>query len=314
MIRPPACLRRLLVPGYHRADLSPAQRALQWLRENEHPKGGIRVHTRHRAAYAEVTGYLIPTLLSYGEMDLAVRCARWLVSDQAADGAFLDPNERIPFIFDTGQALRGLLAIADLLPSAAASALRAANYLRANAIEGGRGGFDVRTRDPDPLSSHLYVLSPLRQAAEFFNDPSYRQIADACLDHYVARADALQLETRTHELGYELEALIDLGRADAAAPVLDKLSALQNEDGSLRAVGGEQWVCIPGLAQIAVCWYKLGKREPADRALRWLEHHQRSCGGFFGSFGPGASYFANVVPAWSVKFYLDAHRLRAANA
>src|SRR5260370_19035225 len=34
-------------------------------------------------------------------------------------------------------------------------------------------------------------------------------------------------------------------------------------------------------------------------------------GGFLGSYGPGANYWPEHEPAWAVKFYLDAHRLRA---
>ncbi len=284
--------------------------ALNWLRRNELPTGGIRVHSRHRAAYAEVTGYLIPTLLDYGEDGLACRCASWLARIQGPDGSFADPNDGLPFVFDTGQVLRGLLATVDMVPAAAAAARRAAEYLYAKAVDGGKAGFDVRYPNTDPHSTHLYVLPPLRQAAAFFDEPRYREIADACLEYYLARPDALQIATQTHELGYELEALIDLGREDKATPVLEQLSALQGADGSLRGSGSQQAVCTPGLAQIAVCWYKLRDRRPADKALVWLERHQLRCGGFFGSYGPGANYFPEVVPAWAVKFYLDAHRLR----
>jgi len=290
----------------------PSVRALAWLRQNEHPTGGIRVHSRHRAAYAEVTGYLIPTLLQWRETDLAIRCAEWLVRVQAPDGSFADPNEGLPYVFDTGQVLRGLLATVDLVPAAAASARRAADYLCRMAMDGGRAGFDVRYPGTDPLSTHLYVLPPLLQAAALFAEPRCRETAEACVEYYISRRDALQIGTRTHELGYELEALIDLGRQDLAAPVLQRLASLQAKDGSLRS-GEQPWVCTPGLAQIAVCWYKTGNLVPADKAVLWLESRQLRGGGFFGSYGPGASYFAEVAPSWGVKFYLDAHRLRTAS-
>ena len=285
-------------------------RALHWIRRNELPTGGIRVHSRHPAAYPEVTGYLIPTLLTYGETELAARCTQWLVRIQAADGSFADPDQGLAYIFDTGQALRGLLATVDMVPEAAASARRAADYLCRQAVDGGRSGFDVRYPDSDPLSTHLYVLPPLFQAAELFGEAHYTDTAERCLEYYCSRPDALRLETLTHDLGYELEALIDLGRRDLAAPVLEQLCRLQRGDGSLRGVGGQEWVCTPGLAQIAVCWYKTGQHQPADKALAWLEKQQLWCGGFFGSYGRGASYFPDVAPAWAVKFFLDAHRLR----
>lgn len=292
------------------SNYTPPMRALHWVRSNECTSGGIRVHSRHPAAYAEVTGYLIPTLIDYGEVELAARCAQWLIKVQAADGSYPDPNQALPYIFDTGQALRGLLAATNMLPAAAAAARRAANYLCENVVDDGCGGFDVRYPDTDPLSTHLYVLPPLLQAAEVFAEPRWRDVAERCLEYYIHRSDAIQLDTLTHDLGYELEALIDLGRLDLAVPVLGRLCQLQRADGSLRGVGGQTWVCTPGLSQIAVCWYKIGKSQPADLALAWLDKHQLRCGGFFGSYGPDAAYFSDVVPSWAVKFYLDAHRLR----
>jgi malonyl-CoA O-methyltransferase len=296
-----------------RAHPAPA-RALHWVHRNELTTGGIRVHSRHAAAYAEVTGYLIPTLLGCGETELAVRCTKWLISVQAADGSYADPNQGLPYIFDTGQVLRGLLATIDIVPRTAASARRAAEYLCRRAVDGGRAGFDVRYPDTDPKSTHLYVLPPLFQAATLFGEPRYAEIAERCLEHYCRRPDALRIETLTHFLAYEIEALIDLGRKDLAMPVLNQLGCLQRNDGSLRGEGGQEWVCTPGLAQIAVCWYKIGQRRPADKALAWIEAHQLWCGGFYGSYGPRASYFPDVVPAWAVKFYLDAHRLRLQNS
>jgi malonyl-CoA O-methyltransferase len=291
-------------------DLPPAARALHWVQCNELETGGIRVHSRHPAAYAEVTGYFIPTLLHCGKTELAARCAKWLIKAQAADGSYADPDRGLPYIFDTGQALRGLLATIDIIPEAAGSARRAADYLCRRAVDGGRAGFDVRYPGDIPKSTHLYVLPPLFQAAELFAEPRYADVAERCLEHYPYRPDALRVETLTHFLGYELEALIDLGREDLAMPVLDQLRRLQRNDGSLRGVGEQEWVCTPGLAQIAVCWYKIGQRQAADKALAWIEERQLWCGGFYGSYGPGASYFPDVVPAWAVKFYLDAHRFR----
>jgi len=298
--------RSLLAAKYQ----SPSARALHWVRCNELSTGGIRVHSRHPAAYAEVTGYFIPTLLEWGEFELAVRCAKWLISVQSADGSFADPDRGLPYIFDTGQVLRGLLATMDTVPEGAASAQRAAEYLCQHTLEGGRAGFDVTYPETDPKSTHLYVLPPLFQAARLFGEPQYAEIGERCLAHYCHRRDALRIETLTHFLGYELEALIDLGRKDLAVPVLDQLCCLQGSDGSLRGRGGEEWVCTPGLAQIAVCWYKIGQPQPADNAIAWIEKRQLWGGGFYGSYGPRASYFPDVVPAWAVKFYLDAHRLR----
>ena len=178
-------------------------------------------------------------------------------------------------------------------------------------LDGGAGGFPPRYVGTDcPETVHLYVLPPLVEAADVLGVPAYADAARRCLEFYVKHPDFARTETLTHFLGYELEALIDLGRQELAQPVLDRLRETQKPGGSVRGKGGAGWVCIPGLAQLAVCWYKLGQWEPADKALAWVEACQRPSGGFRGSRGLGASYKRSVEVSWAAKFYLDAHRLR----
>jgi malonyl-CoA O-methyltransferase len=291
-------------------DLSPASRALEWIRAHELPTGGIRVHSRHACASPEATGYLIPTLLQYGERELTLRLVRWLLCIQRADGSYPGPDDGKSYVFDTGQVLRGLLAAIEIEPRAKDAAMRAADYLCREMHDQGRGGFGNRYGGIIPESVHLYVLPPLLQAAEVFQNPRYREMAENCMAYYLSHPDFLRVDDLTHFLAYQLEALIDLGRADLAIPVLDELEKQQKSDGSVRGVGGAKWVCAPGLAQLAICWYKIGRWEPADKALAWLERHQRPSGGFLGSYGPGASYFPSVEIPWAAKYYLDAHRLR----
>jgi malonyl-CoA O-methyltransferase len=261
-------------------------------------------------AYAEVTGYVVPTLLDYGERELAIRLVQWLLSVQNSAGHFTDPDEGKPSTFDTGQVLRGLLASAALVPAAMEAARSAADWLCAQMVDGGRGGFAPRYAGSIPESVHLYVLPPLCEAAEVLQKRAYRTAADRCLECYARDPDVLRLNSLTHFLGYELEALIDLGDGEIALPVLEALRRMQAEDGSVRGAGDVPWVCTPGLAQVAICWYKTGQWEPADRALAWLEAHQRPSGGFLGSYGPEASYFPHDELSWAMKFYLDANLLR----
>jgi malonyl-CoA O-methyltransferase len=284
--------------------------ALAWLRSAELASGGIRVHSGHPGAYPEVTGYLVPTLLQLGAREQALRLVHWLISVQQADGSFLGPDDGQSYIFDTGQVLRGLLAAIEFEPRAREAARRAADYLCNSTIDQGRQGFGPRYDGSVPESVHLYLLPALVQAAELLGVPHYREVAYRCLDFYRSHQDALRLADLTHFLAYQLEALIDLGRAELALPVLRELQKAQREDGAVRGMGGQTWVCSPGLAQLAICWYKTGQREPGDQALAWLERHQTPQGGFRGSYGRRASYFPKVELSWAVKFYLDARLLR----
>src|SRR5260221_5951217 len=119
----PSTERRSLAPL-----VSAPEHALAWIRACELPSGGIRMHYGHHRPYPEVTGYWIPTLLSYGERQYAARLAQWLVAVQNADGSFSghNPADGV-YVFDTGQILRGLLATMDMMPEARDAALRAAD-------------------------------------------------------------------------------------------------------------------------------------------------------------------------------------------
>jgi malonyl-CoA O-methyltransferase len=311
-------VRRQRLPFSHKRRLSygtsdigglpSPKRAIEWIRRHESEYGGILAHSSSALAYPEVTGYLVPTLLRYGERELATRLVRWLLCTQRADGSYTSP-EGTPYVFDTGQALRGLLVAEGLVSGTLEASSRAASYLCSQMVEGGKGGFGLRYSGSIPESVHLYVLPALCQAAESLCEPQYRIAAERCLEYYLTQ-NALKVGTLTHFLGYELEALIDLRREDLTRPVLDALSQEQATDGSVRGADRSSWVCSPGLAQLAICWYKIGQWQPADKAMEWLDAHQRPSGGFLGSYGPKSSYFPDAELSWATKFYLDAHLLR----
>jgi malonyl-CoA O-methyltransferase len=284
---------------------TPTERALAWVHASESDLGGIRVHAGFPDAYPEVSGYLVPTLLDYGERALAFRVLDWLLAVQRSDGGYTSAYGK-PFVFDTAQVLRGLLAAR----GHEAAARRAASFLF-TALEAGDGPFPRQYDGEIPENVLLYALPPLAAAGEAFGEKRWVEAAHHAADTYVS-GSALDEGELTHFLAYALEGLIDLGRAEAARPVLEALQHQQSEDGGVRGRGGVEWVCSPGLAQLALCWLKTGRRDPARRAIGWLRAHQGRTGGLLGSYGPGASYFANEEIAWSVKFFLDAERLLSA--
>ena len=205
----------------------------------------------------------------------------------------------------------GLLAGRELVSGAAEAARRTAEYLTREMVDGGAGGFPQRYSGKYWIeTAQIYVLAPLVEAAEVFDEPEYRAAALRCLEFYTRHADFLRIESLTHFLAYELEALLEMGRAELAEPVLRRLADAQRADGAVRGAGGVRWVCVPGLAQLRICWYRLGWHEPADRAMAWLDAHQSADGGFRGSIGLWADYKRRVRVSWGPKFYLDAHRER----
>jgi len=83
-----------------------AVKTLDFIKGLELPTGGIR-GWGGSPPYPEVSGYLIPTLMDYGELDLAFRLANWLVSIQNDDGSFEDMLGQ-KRTFDTAAVMEGL--------------------------------------------------------------------------------------------------------------------------------------------------------------------------------------------------------------
>jgi len=288
---------------------TPPARALSWLRGAQSPSGGILTHGGHDTAYQEVSGYLIPTFLEAGSRDVARRLFEWLTSVQRGDGAFTDPDAGRPHLFDTAQVVRGLLCFGDEA-RARDAVRRACEFIESRMIDGGRGGFLPQYAGGIPETVLLYALRPLRDAAHLLERPEWDAASRACLEHYEKQELDARRGELSHFLGYECEAFIEMGRADVARPVLERLATEQKEDGSLRGSAGAEWVCTPGLAQMAICWYRIGLDGPAGRAMTWLDGRVERGGEMRGSHGTGASYFPDVSIPWAHKFYLDAHRLR----
>ncbi len=285
--------------------------ALNWLVVNRLPGAGIPVAYANRTSYPEVTGYTIPTLLEAGETALAHDLARWLISVQRPDGGFAGPDGS-PYLFDTGQVLRGLLAVAADIPEARTAIRKAADWMLASADTDGI----IRPEPSSPWSQrfgariseniHLYALPPLLEAGRLLAEPRYEECVRRSLDYYASKPDLLHFTFLTHFYGYVLEALVDLGRDDLARIGLQPIIAAQRPDGAIPAVPGAAWVCSPGALQLAIVGYKLGLTTFADAAVDYLQSLQTPSGGFFGSYGPSADYGPNDEPSWACKYFLDA--------
>src|SRR6188508_3597304 len=118
-------------------DASPIRRALDWVRRNRAPGGGILVHHRTEHATQEVTGYFIPTLMNAGERELAVELALWEASVQSPDGSWAAPDD-VPYTFDTAQVVRGFLSVLDVLPELEPNLRRACDYVVKKIARDGR--------------------------------------------------------------------------------------------------------------------------------------------------------------------------------
>jgi len=283
------------------------EKSIQWTKNNVSQDGGISVSTKEKIAYPEVTGYFIPTLYQWGEKKLAQELAFWLLIQQNQDGSFSSPDG-IPYTFDTGQVIRGLLTVIDDIPQVKQSVIKACDWISRQIDSNGK----INTPSVKMWNNiaderiHLYVLPPLMEAGKRLNKKKYIQAATRALEYYKKREDLLVFNTLSHFYGYILEALYDLGEYDLVNKALKNTVKIQRKNGGIFAYPNSFWICIPATAQFAVIFYKAGMIQNGNKALRFLEKIQNSSGGFFGSIGIGADYFPFEEISWAVKFYLDA--------
>ena len=287
------------------------ERAMDWFKANMVPGQGIIVHTRQPVPYPEVTGYFIPTLYNCNEPELARTCTRWLMSIQLPDGAFPAPDG-VPYTFDTAQIMRGLCAAIGDVEGAEDSLRRASDWMLTQVDSSGRLLTPSTELWTDIASDliHTYALPPLAQAGKLLGVKEYEEVAKFVLDHYKQRDDLVPFNRLSHFHAYAMEALCEMGELDLARQGMADVERVQRRDGSIPAYPDVEWVCSTGMAQYAIVWYTLGKKELADRAMRYLEKIQNRSGGFNGSYGKGAKYIAGAEISWGVKYFLDAWQLK----
>jgi len=283
-------------------------KAIQWLKDNQVENKGIIISPKQKITYPEVTGYFISTLYQWGEKELVKDLIKWLISQQNEDGSFSAPDGT-PYTFDTGQVISGFVAALDDFPEAEKPLRKACDWVLTQIRSDGKLITSSTEMWGDIADDriHLYVLPPLIKAGKKINEPKYVNAAHRVLEYYKQRKDLLDFNTLSHFYAYIIEALYDLGEENLTRTAMKQISSLQKRDGSIPAYKNVSWVCTPGLAQLAVVWYKLGMKSNADRAIHWLEEIQNNTGGFYGSYGKGANYFSKEEISWAIKFFLDAY-------
>lgn len=287
------------------------ERAMDWFKKNMVTNKGIIVHTKTPIPYPEVTGYYLPTLYNWGERELAQTCTRWLLSIQHPDGAFPAPDG-VPYTFDTGQVMRGLCAALNDVDGVEASLRKACDWVVAQVDSHGRLTTPSTEQWSDIANDliHTYVLPPLVQAGKLLGVPEYVETANFVLSYYKQQEALVPFNRLAHFHAYAMEALWEMGEIDLAIQGMADVERCQRPDGSIPAYPDVEWICSTAIAQYAVVWYRLGKKDQADRAIRYLETIQNKSGGFYGSYGKGAQYIAGAEISWAVKYFLDAYHLK----
>lgn len=298
---------------------TPDQLAIDWIfshtfhSETSQAKA-ISVSTVVKAPYPEVTGYLVPTLKSFGFNELAENYIGYLVNIQNEDGSFNAPGKDIPFAFDTAQVIRGFLSDAKNL---APQIKKACDWIIQNSSPDGRLpvpddiSWDMGKRGKVPEAVHIYALPPIKKAGEILEIPEYVKFAEKSVKYYLNSPDRFEWHSYTdnmllHFYCYIIDGLISMYRMDKAQEMLEQLKANIQPGNGISAYHNVNWICSPGLAQAAICFYRIGDTETAQKIIDFMAILQNPSGGFFGSYGPDADYFPTTEISWANKFFLDA--------
>lgn len=266
-----------------------------------------------------MAGYYIPTLFNWGYRDLAIQYANWLISIQKENGAWFDSQNTKPYLFDSAQVLKGLIAIRGILPEADSAIIKGCDYILSCQDEKtGRLVAPSTDAFQDPKTCneaiHLYCLSPLIEAGDILNRPDYIEKAKAAKDYYIEeyKNDILHFHLLSHFQAYILEALLDLGEEELCQTAVNNILEYQREDGSIPAYHDVHWVCSTGLFQLALVFFRIGDIEHGEKAFKYMCKYQNPSGGWFGSYlhpdylDEDNTYFPGEEISWVCKYFLDA--------
>lgn len=298
------------------------KKAIDWIKINSIEKHAIICNSDNRKEYPEVTGYYILTLLKWGYRDLACQYADWLLNNQKEEGAWYDTDNTAPYIFDTAQVLKGLIAIKDIYEDKERikkSVLKGVDWiLSCMTLEGQliTPNQDCWGTSQDTCSEliHLYCLSPIIDAGNIYKKSDYIEKAHRILKYYKKKYynKIMNFSLLSHFYAYVVEALLDLGEIEMASEAMNKVACLQKKSGAVPAYNNVDWVCSTGLFQFALIWFRLGNIERGNRAFKYACKLQNETGGWYGSYiseenkKEKNTYFPFSEISWANKFFLDA--------
>ncbi len=300
-------------------------KALEWIEKNTIDGKGIAVTSREQRIYPEVTGYYIPTLLTWGERERACSYAKYLCSIQKDDGSWYDSIDADPYVFDSAQILKGLIAIRSIMPEVDEHIVKGCDWILSNMQPDGRlttPSKDAWGDNEDFCSEliHIYCLSPIKEAGKIFSKPEYCEAVERILAYYKREKidRIINFSLLSHFYAYVMEGLFDLGEVDLCRESMERLEKYRNRKQGIPGLKDVPWVCSTGMFQLAIVWYKLGDLAKGNSLFYYALSLQNETGGWYGSYpAPGflsrfncgrrkPFYFPDEEISWAVKYFLDA--------
>lgn len=286
-------------------------RSVVWLKRQSLSGGaeGLRISDKQTAPYPEVTGYTIPTLIDIGEISLAKKYGEYLIGIQKSDGSF-PGNDGWPYFFDTGQVLRGLLALDRIQTNIRLrQAIKAAVGYMLGSIDSNGGIGKGLTAPLIDQRINLYALGQLDNLPNWFGK-RYRNRAQKKM-----KAAVICYKTKglvdigrlfSHFQAYIIDGFIECGESSHIKELAFKLLAKQWPNGFFPEKSRLPWMCTVGTAQFALIAFKLGRRKQGMKMIDNLCSWQAGSGGFYGGVGILPRYFPKEKISWANKFFIDA--------
>ena len=326
---------------------------MRWILDAQRADGGIAAYysllTAYSESYPEVTGYIIPTLYDFFEMSKDVRCVesaeravRWLLSLQAANGAFpggLQGAQAQPSIFNTGQILQGLVRayIETGRPEIIDSALAAGDWLvETQNQDGSWAGYQNATH-----TYYSMVSWSLAELAACTDRDQYGAAAENNLNWVLQHfrpsgwVDGIDLQGHPnylHFIAYQLQGVLECAtlrkRFDAIDAVANSAWILLRKFETNKFLHGtyeqdfkpgQRFSCLTGNAQMSCVWLRLysltGDLRYLNAALKINEMLKQRIatggrngivGGVAGSYPIWAPYQPFRYISWGCKFFADA--------
>ena len=304
-------------------------RAIKWIKKHSINGNGIAVTSKEMCIYPEVTGYYIPSLLQWGERELAIAYAKYLCSIQKEDGSWYDSKDVAPYVFDSAQILKGLIAIRNILPEVEGHIIKGCDWILSNMQSDGRLTTPSKDAwgDDETFCSeliHIYCLSPIREAGKLFGRPEYLDAVNKILEYYKNnKIDKIKnFSLLSHFYAYVMEGLYDLGEIELCRESMENLERFRTSKAAIPGLNDVPWICSTGCFQLAIVWYKLGELDRGNSLFYYALKLQNESGGWYGSYpAPGffarfykgrkkPYYFPDAEISWAVKYFLDALALK----
>ena len=331
--------------------------AIQWLAraqdvmEDDGVSSGYHLYHGWLSSYPETTGYIIETFFKYAKLVQneeykvrAIKMTEWLLNVQKESGAIPDMDLKREMVFDTGQAIFGLIETYRETGDEKfiQAAINAGNWLLK--VQDKNGSWINNAAFQIPHTYYSRVAWSLAELAEACANKNFREAAvkniQWCLNQQTANGwfnNASFKQDRhnipfTHTIAYTLRGILEVGLIlneesyfDSVIKATNILVTKIEKDGFVGGTFDKEWYpdkkfsCLTGNAQFAIILFKQFQKyskneykEVACRINRYLMRRQNIStknigirGAIAGSVPIWGPYIHYNYPNWATKFFID---------